>query len=439
MFRLAIVGRPNVGKSALFNRIVKQRIAIVDEAEGITRDRLYARADYFGHPFEIIDTGGVDARSMDQFQEEIATQARLAMKEADTLVMVVDGTCPPTTQDYDLASTLLALGKPIVLAVNKIDHPNRMALLAPYYSLGIQKVVGVSALQGFQIAEVLDAAWEGFAFPTPGRQSNPIVITVIGRPNVGKSHLVNTLIGQHRCVVSPVAGTTRDSIEIPLRLDDQDYLLIDTAGIRKKNAEKEVVDKFAAIRTRDALERCHLCLLMLDATTGLSMQDKRIATQIEEAGKGCVVLLNKWDLVSGCRMEHTIRAIQTEAPFLAHCPFLCISAKSGRNCDQILRFAQTVYHQFTTRIPTHPLNSVVEKALQLYHPPMIQGRRLRIYYLTQVATAPPRFALFVNDSSLMTENYKKYLVREFRKAYSFLGVPLHFFLKNKKKTAKSTE
>jgi GTP-binding protein len=432
MYKLAIVGRPNVGKSALFNRICKKRIAIVDEAEGITRDRLYAEADYFGVPFQIIDTGGIDPSSADVFQEEIRRQAHIAMQEADTIVMVVDATVGLTALDEALASYILGMDKPVVLAVNKVDSPQREHLTASFYKLGITKVVPISALHGGQIAELLDLAWEGFELQPTEKPDTGIQIALVGRPNVGKSTLVNTLVGSPRCVVSPVAGTTRDHIDIPFSYADQKYTLIDTAGIRKKQSEKEVVDKFAFIRTKEAIERCDICLLMLEAESGLTAQDKKIATLIEQSGKGCVVILNKWDLVKGFRMEHCIKAIHDQAPFLAHCPILCISAQTGRKCDEIFEAIQTVYTFMGTRIPTAQLNNFVSKAMQLCHPPMIGGKRLRIYYLTQVETSPPRFTLFVNYDQLMSESYRKYLMNQFRKQYAFTGVPLNFYLRSKK-------
>lgn len=434
MYKLAIVGRPNVGKSALFNRICKKRIAIVDEAEGITRDRLYAEADFFGTPFQIIDTGGIDDQSEDAFQQEICRQAEIAMREADTLVMVVDGTLGITTLDQHLASRLLQLGKPLVLAVNKIDSIEKEFLIASFYSLGISKVIGVSALHGYHVAELLESAWEGFDLTPQPLPESGIKVSIVGRPNVGKSTLVNFLLQQERCVVSPIAGTTRDSVDIPLSVDGTDYTLIDTAGIRRKQAEKESVDKFAAIRTQQAIERCDICLLLLDAQEGLTTQDKHIATAIEKAGKGCIVLLNKWDLVKGFRMEHCLSVLRDHAPFLVHCPILCISAKTGRNSEQIFEALKTVYQALGSRVPTHQLNAFVEKAIQLNHPPLLTGKRLRIYYLTQVTTFPPRFTLFVNYANLMTESYRKYLMNQFRKQYLFTGAPLTFHLRSKKAT-----
>ncbi len=437
MYKLAIVGRPNVGKSALFNRICNERIAIVDEAEGITRDRLYAEAEIFGMPFEVIDTGGIDPRSADQFREEIRRQAEIAITEADTLVMVVDGQVGVTELDEELARLLLKTGKPLTLAINKIDDRVHEGLKHAFYCLGISNMVTVSATQGYQIAELLELAWKNF---TPKEEEHAIKhgirLSVIGRANVGKSTLVNTLLNEERCVVSPIAGTTRDSVDIPIEVDGQKYTLIDTAGIRRKNAEHEVVEKFAAIRTERAIERSDVCLLIFDVQEGITTQEKRIAAEIEKAGKSCVVIMNKWDLVTGFRMEHCLQALHQESPFLAHCPVIFVSAKTGRNLDKIFEEVQNVYNASKMRISTHQLNTFVERAMMNNHPPMLTGKRLRVYYMTQVDVQPPRFVLFVNNPGLMSESYKRYLINSFRARYAFSGTPLQLHLRGKKVAAK---
>lgn len=435
--RLAIVGRPNVGKSALFNRICRKRIAIVDEAEGITRDRLYADCESFGFSFEAIDTGGIDSRSYDQFKEAIRRQAEIAIEEAESLVMVVDGQVGPHELDYELARFLLKTKKPLTLAVNKIDDHAHEHLIHAFYNLGISKIIGVSAAHGYHIAELVETAWEGFPQQEYEEEVKGIKISVIGRPNVGKSTLVNTLLNEERCVVSPIAGTTRDSVDISFESNGRAYVLIDTAGIRRKHAEKEVVEKFAAMRTEKAIERSDICLLILDAQEGVTSQEKRIAKHIEEAGKSCIVLMNKWDLVEGFRMEHCLKAMQEAIPFLAHCPVLFISAQEGRNLNKILPEIDRVFELAHTRITTHQLNKFIEKAVQLNHPPMITGKRLRIYYMTQIDTAPPRFVVFVNKPDLMTEAYKKYLINQFRRQYIFPGTPLEFLLRGKSEASAS--
>lgn len=431
--KLAIVGRPNVGKSALFNRICGKKLAIVDEAEGVTRDRLYANAEVFGRPFEVIDTGGIDARSKADFNDEVKRQAEIAIVEADTIIMVVDGQIGLTELDRELANFLCRTNKPLCLAINKIDHPNHENLKWNFQSLGIKRMIAVSAAQGLQIAELLEEAFADVPREEEAAASLPgIQVAIVGRPNVGKSSLLNYLLDEERCIVSPIPGTTRDSIDASLTFEGEEYTFIDTAGIRRKHSEHDVVDKFAAIRTERAIERSDVCLLMIDALEGMTVQEKRIANTIEEAGKGCILLINKWDLVSGFRMEHSLRAIEEEVPFIKHCPKIFISAKTGRNLPKIFPEIKDVYSQFFKRIPTSQLNTFVEKCLQRNHPPMIQGKRLRIYYMTQVSTQPPKFILFVNYPDLMLDSYKKYLVNQFREAYQFTGVPVEFFLKGKK-------
>lgn len=433
LLKLAIVGRPNVGKSALFNRICKKKIAIVDEAEGITRDRLYSQADLFGFPFEVIDTGGIDPRSKLEFNEFVKRQAEIAIEEADTIVMVVDAKIGVTELDKDLARILLKTKKPLCLAVNKIDDLSKENLTYAFYSLGISKMVAVSAAQNWHIAELLEMAFEDRKQIEDFQKTESVKIALVGRPNVGKSSLINYLLDEDRVIVSPIPGTTRDSIDASFKHGDTEYTLIDTAGIRRKHAEHEVVDKFAAIRTERTIERADICLLMLDAQSGITTQEKKIANTIEAEGKGCILLFNKWDLVKGFRMEHCLQGIEEEVPFLKHCPKIFTSVTTGRNIDKIFDVVKEVQEESLKRITTHQLNKFVAAAVQRVHPPMLQGKRLRIYYMAQVSVQPPKFVFFVNIPSLMTEAYKKYLLNQFRLQYGFVGVPILFYLKGKKK------
>lgn len=434
--KLAIVGRPNVGKSALFNRICKKKIAIVDEAEGVTRDRIYSTADLFGFPFQVIDTGGINARSSALFNEEIKRQAEIAIEEADSIIMVVDSQVGVTDLDQEIAHTLLQTKKPLCLAVNKIDELSKEHNMYQFQCLGITRMTAVSAAQNWHIAELLEAAFEDFSKePDEEQEDESIHIAIVGRPNVGKSSLINYLLDEERCIVSPIPGTTRDSIDVSVVSGEDQYTFIDTAGIRRKHSEHDVVDKFAAIRTERAIERADICLLMLDAQEGMTTQEKKIANMIEEAGKGCILLFNKWDLVKGFRMEHCMKDIETEVPFLRHCPKVFMSAKTGRNVDKILNLVKEVDGDSKKRITTHQLNKFIETALQRNHPPMLMGKRLRIYYMAQVAVQPPKFILFVNHPHLMTEGYKKYLYNQFRESYGFLGVPILMHLKGKQKSS----
>lgn len=430
--KVAIVGRPNVGKSQLFNRLAKKRIAIVDEAEGVTRDRLYAEAEAFGKAFELIDTAGIDATSKELFQKEIQRQTEIAIEEADSLIMVVDATVGITSLDLAVAKILLKTGKPVCLAVNKVDDRSKMDATFEFYRLGIQEIIPISAIHGFHIAELLEKALEKLSFPEEQEHDDgSIKVAIIGRPNVGKSTLVNFLLDEERCVVSPIAGTTRDSIDAKLEIDGQLYTLIDTAGIKRKRAEQGAVEKFAAIRTERAIDRADVCVLIMDAREGITTQEKRIAGLIEEKGKGCVMLFNKWDLVKGFRMEHCLKGINLEASFLEHCPTLFSSALIGRNVDKLFPLIKKVHGEQNRRITTGQLNKFIEKRMQKYHPPMIGGKRLRIYYMAQIGVQPPAFVLFVNKPELMAASYKKYLINSFREEWGFSGCPLIFMLRGK--------
>lgn len=432
LLKLAIVGRPNVGKSAIFNRICKKQVAIVDEAEGITRDRLYAAADFFGVPFQVIDTGGIDAKSKALFNEEVKRQAEIAIEEADTLIMVVDSRTGITSLDHEVAKILLRMNKPVCLAVNKVDNEANERNIHEFQILGIKKIVAVSATQNWHIAELLEAAFDGMDVTREEAEPDKTIhVAIVGRTNVGKSSLVNYILDENRCIVSPIPGTTRDSVDISFTHEDVAFTLIDTAGIRRKKSEHEVVDKFAAIRTERAIERADVCLLILDSQQGITTQEKRIANMIEEAGKGCIILFNKWDLVKGFRMEHCLKEVEEEVPFLQHCPKLMISALTGRNVEKIFPIIKEVHEGSSLRIPTPQLNKFVESSIQKHHPAMLKGKRLRIYYMAQVDIQPPKFVLFVNNPNLMMDSFKKYLYNQFREEFGFPGVPLLFNLKGK--------
>lgn len=431
--KLALVGRPNVGKSALFNRICRKKKAIVDEAEGVTRDRLYDQGELFGFHFEVIDTGGIQFDDTLDFNSLIRAQSEIAIEEADTIVMVVDAHIGPTALDKQVAQKLLKQKKPVCLAVNKVDDNSHENLVHQFYELGIKHMIPVSAVQGLNMAELLEAAWKDF----PKNQQAPekskrISVALVGRTNVGKSTLLNTLVQDQRSLVSPIAGTTRDCIDIELTVDDTEYTFVDTAGIRRKKAEHEVVDKFAFIRTKKAIERADLCLLVLDAQEGLTKQEKRILGAVEEAGKACLILINKWDLIKGHRMEHCLKAIEAHAPYLKGNPALFISAQEGRNVEKIFPRLKDLYEAYTKRVSTGMINKHVQQWMQLTPPPRIQGKRLRIYFMTQAQTCPPTFVMFINYKRLFDRSYLRYLCNNFRKTFGFSGVPFKVLLKEKK-------
>lgn len=434
--KIAIVGRPNVGKSALFNRICQKRISIVDEQEGITRDRIYAKTELFGRPFELVDTGGIDPSGTAPFNEQIKTQALLAVEEADSLIFVVDGQTGPTQLDLEVAKILRKSQKPVVVAVNKVDQSDDETKVHEFLGLGMDKVLPISALQGNKIAELLELALEPIPLEEkPELTPSPALtrVAIIGRANVGKSTLLNQLLEEDRSIVSPIAGSTRDAIDAEITVQGKTYLLIDTAGIRRKKAETEVVDKFAAIRTQEAIEKADVCLLVLDSYEGITTQEKRIASEIEAQGKSCIILFNKWDLVKNLKMEHALRGVHEAVPFLTHCPTLFISALNKRNLEKIFSLIDQVMEERCRRITTGQLNKFIEGCLQKYHPPFIIGKRLRIYYMAQVQSAPPKFVVFVNNPTLMAESYRKYLVNQFRETYGFSGCPIFFELRGKPK------
>lgn len=430
--KIALVGRPNVGKSALFNAIINRPFAIVDEEEGITRDRLYAKSELFSRQFEIIDTGGLLGKN-DQFHKEITQQAEIAIEEADGIIFVVDGTFhEPHALDIDVARILRRTKKPLCLAVNKVDSfEQQESMLQRFTTLGIQPMISVSASHRMHIAELMEAILK--QIPVTDLDTSHAVdpdlchVAIIGRPNVGKSLLLNTLLGEERSIVSPIAGTTRDMIDSTIDHKGSKICFIDTAGIRRKHKEKVTVEKFASIRTERAIERADICLLVIDCQDGITHEEKKIASMIEEAECGCIVLINKWDLAKNCRMEHAITQIEKEVPFLQHCPKIIISAKTGRNVDSIFDAITSVQKSMKQRITTGQLNKALMSWMQSYHPPMIGTKRLRIYYMAQIDIQPPKFVLFVNSASLINDGYKRYLINQLRKTFSFQGVP--FLLK----------
>jgi GTP-binding protein len=421
LLKIAIVGRPNVGKSALFNRIIGKKVAIVDEMEGVTRDRLIFETEVFGTKCAFIDTAGFGHE-----WQEVRDQTLIAIEQADRVIFVVDGTVGLHPTDQEVAKLLHQTGKSVILAVNKIDNVSKEFLVSEFYSLGFSDLLAVSAVHGYQVAELLTKSLENAKkeveeIDTKGK----IKVAFIGRANVGKSTLLNQILGEARSVVSPIAGTTRDSVDV----EYGDFILIDTAGIRRKHVEYEVVDKFAAIRTERAIERCDVCVLIIDAQEGLTTQEKKIANDIEAAGKGCVVLLNKWDLVKGFQMEHCIQGIRQDASFLNYCAIVVGSALTGRNIEKLFEEIKVTYAALKQRVTTGELNRLIERFMQLNHPPMLQGKRLRIFYTTQVKDSPPTFISFVNHPDRMSESYQKYLLNQLREVHPFTGAPIQYFVK----------
>lgn len=433
------MGRPNVGKSALFNRVIKKRTAIVEDIEGITRDRLYADAELFGKEFQVIDTGGLSQDKTAPFYEEVRKQTLLGIEEADSIVLVLDHRVGVTALDEEVAKLLHRTNKPVYLAVNKVDDLQGFVEF-PYFSLGIETVIPVSALQGNNIVEMLELALSTYDQKIHTKEEDDsIKVAIIGRPNVGKSTFLNQVLKEERAAVSEIAGTTRDSIDAKVSIHGTSFVLIDTAGIRKKKSEKEVVEKFAFIRTQAAIERADVCCLIFDANEGLTLEEKRILSTIEKSGKSCVLVANKWDLVSNTRMEHCAKDLRQDCPFAKNLPLIFMSAKTGRNAPSVFTAIEKVQASQTKEIPTSELNKFMEKTLQLTHPPMIKGKRLRIYYLTQVSKAPLVFKLFINKKELMTLSYRKYILNQFREHFDVKGCPVFLKLQGKvrRETVKS--
>jgi len=428
MYTIAIIGRPNVGKSALFNRIAKERKSIVEDIEGVTRDALYSEVDVFGKKIRLVDTGGIDSEERIAFSKEIREQTLAALDRADAIIFVVDGKVGVTIQDEEIAKLVLKKHKPTFLAVNKADDSSRH-LESQFYSLGIPQMMAVSALHGNGVADLLEMALEDYSeFEEENKERIPKV-AIVGRPNVGKSTLMNSIVGEHRCVVSNIPGTTRDTIDEEVN----GVLFIDTAGLKRKQQEKEVLDKFARIRTEEALERSDICILVIDVLDGITSFEKTILQLIEDKGKGFILFVNKWDLVKDCRMEHVVTQLRKIHPVLEHVPILIGSAQTGRNVKEVFSHIFRIFNSLQRRVATGELNTFLERAMQRNHPSSITGKRLRIYYLTQVSVGPPQFVLFVNDQELMMESYRKYLINQFRDAYDFLGCPIRFKLKTRRR------
>lgn len=430
--RIAIIGRPNVGKSQLFNRLIKKRQAIVDDKEGVTRDRGYAYTDFFGTQIQLIDTGGIAREKQIPFAENVRKQAEIAMNEADALVFVVDGRVGITLEDQEIATRLYRLDKPVFVALNKLDMDTSKVADDDAYYMGFEGVFSVSAIHGRGVADLLTAIVEHFPEPPSIIEDpNETRIAVVGKPNVGKSTFINALLDDDRLVVSDIPGTTLDSVDVSIERGDHRFTFVDTAGLRRKQKEKEVVDKFSRIRTEKAIEGADIAICMIDASQGLTTQEKGFFSKIEEQGKGCILFFNKWDLVKDVRMEEAYREVLESNPFLANCPIIFGSAKQHRNLDKVIAAISEIRHERDKKLSTGEINRCIERAIQKYHPPMIDGKRLRIYYGTQVGNFPPTFVMFLNYRKLLMSHYERYLMAQFRKTFGFRGTPIVFRYRQK--------
>lgn len=424
---VAIVGRPNVGKSTLFNKIVGKRIAIVEDTPGVTRDRIYADADWLNYKFTLIDTGGIEPESEDIIAKQMRRQAELAIETADVIIFMVDGREGITAADEDVAEMLRRSHKPIVLAVNKVDHPKFEDTAYDFYALGIGNPITISAEQGLGLGDLLDEVVAYFPKCEAELESDAINIAIVGKPNVGKSSLVNALLGYERTIVSDISGTTRDAIDTPFTWNDNEFVLVDTAGIRRKRAiEDETVERYSVIRSLGAIRRADVVLIVIDASEGMSEQDVRIAGYVHEEGKASVVIINKWDIIE--KDTHTMnefkKKLYSDLAFMSYVPMLFISAKTGQRVNKVLELAKYAYNQNSIRISTGTLNDVISEAVTVTEPPSDKGRRLKIYYATQFATNPPTFALVVNDPAIMHFSYQRYLENYLRKSFGLEATPI---------------
>ena len=433
---VAVVGRPNVGKSTFFNKIIGKRIAIVEDTPGVTRDRIYGDAEWLDHHFALVDTGGIEPMKEDIISTQMRRQAELAIETADVIIFMVDGREGITAADEDVAEMLRRSGKPIVLAVNKVDHPKFEDAAYDFYALGIGNPITISAEQGLGLGDLLDEVVAYFPKYDKEYESDAINIAIVGKPNVGKSSLVNALLGYERTIVSNISGTTRDAIDTPFTWNDNDFVLVDTAGIRRKRAiEDETIERYSVIRSLGAIRRADVVLIVIDAAEGMSEQDVRIAGYVHEEGKASVVIVNKWDVIE--KDTHTMnefkKKLYSDLAFMSYVPMLFISAKTGQRVNKVLEMAKYAYDQNSMRISTGTLNDVISEAITVTEPPSDKGRRLKIYYATQFATNPPTFALVVNDPNIMHFSYQRYLENYLRKSFGLDATPIRLKVRQRGK------
>ena len=432
---LAVVGRPNVGKSTFFNRIIGERKAIVEDVPGVTRDRIYAETEWNGREFAIIDTGGIEASTDDPILSQMRDQAVVAMDMADLILFMVDGKEGLTTADIEVGAILRRTGKKVILVVNKIDNPSKMPdTIYDFYELGLGEPIPISSANMLNIGDLLDEIVSGFPDKDFEAVEENIKLAIIGKPIVGKSSLVNALTKENRVIVSPIAGTTRDSIDTPFSFEGNDFTLIDTAGLRRRSKVYDSIEKFSVIRAIAAIERCDICILMIDAMEGITEQDKKIAGIAHEAGKGMMIVINKWDLVEKetNTMRDYERKVRAELLFASYAPILFTSVLQGRRIYDILRKAATIQEIRMRRITTGKLNNLIEDAVMMRQPPSDKGKRLKIYYAAQIGVAPPLFSFNINSRELMHFSYARYLENRLREAYDFEGTSVKFVYNEKK-------
>ncbi len=434
---VAVVGRPNVGKSTFFNYLAGERISIVDDQPGVTRDRIYAEAEWRGRRFSIIDTGGIEPKTDDIILRAMRDQAEIAIETADVIIFLVDLKTGLTADDQEIANMLRKSGKPIVVAVNKADHIGDMPTEAyEFYNLGLGDIFAISSTHRLGLGELLDEMYRHFPpeddeFATHER----IRVAVIGKPNAGKSSLINKMLGNDRNIVSEIAGTTRDAVDSELDNAFGQYTMIDTAGLRKKSRIEDSVEKYSMIRSLAAIERADVCLILIDATEGVTEQDTKVAGYAHNAGKASILIVNKWDLVEKetGTLEEFSKSVKARFPFMQYAPVVFISALTGQRVGKVFSLINEVHRQAGLRLSTGMLNDLIADAVAMVPTPQDKGKHLKIYYATQVAVHPPQFLLFINDKNLMHFSYERYLENQFRKNFGFAGTPIRLYLRPKEK------
>ena len=432
---VAIVGRPNVGKSTLFNKLIGQRVAIVNDTPGVTRDRIYGECEWRSRKVTLVDTGGIEPYSDDVILSQMRRQAELAIDTADVIVLVTDVKTGVVATDSEVAAMLLKSGRPVVLCVNKCDGIGEPpAEFYEFYNLGLGDPIQVSSVHGHGTGDLLDAVFEHLPEEAEEEEGlENIRVAVIGKPNAGKSSLINQIAGEDRCIVSDIAGTTRDAIDTQIENDYGRFTLIDTAGIRRKSRVDDEIEKYSVIRAQMAIDRSDVCVIMIDATEGFTEQDSKVAGLAHEAGKGCVIAVNKWDAVEkdGRTMQEYRNKLEVDFSFMAYAPMVFISAKTGQRLDQLFELIQRVANFNAMRITTGMLNDVLAQATARVQPPTDKGKRLKIYYMTQASTKPPTFVCFVNRAELFHFSYQRYLENRIRETFGMEGTPIRFLIRER--------
>lgn len=430
---VAIVGRPNVGKSTIFNRLVGDRVSIVEDVAGVTRDRIYQEATWLNTSFNLIDTGGIEM-SDEPLLQKIRYQAEIAVEEADVIIFLVNSEDGITAADEEVAKLLYKSNKPVVLAVNKVDNPERQALIYEFYALGFEEPYPISGTHGLGLGDLLDRVIELFPIQNDNETNDDTVyFSVIGRPNVGKSSLVNAILNEDRVIVSDMEGTTREAVDTFIQKDDQDFVIIDTAGIRKRGKVYESTEKYSVLRAMKAIDRSDVVLVLLDAETGIREQDKTIAGYAHDAGRAIVIVVNKWDTIDSNEkaMKEFEANIRNQFQFLDYAPIVFLSAKTKKRLQRLIPIVKLASESHTKRVPTNVLNDVIMDALAVNPTPTVKGRRLKLLYTTQVAVQPPTFVIFVNDTELVHFSFKRFIENRIREAFGYIGTPIHIYARKR--------